>query len=89
MDYNGFKSKVLDKAETIYKKKAYKCETCDGKVLYKDAKDGKPYADLQNVPHVTILVYLQEFGNEVAGLKRQHLIHVGLVTVVSQSTKQM
>ena len=40
MDYNGFKA-VLDKAETIYKKKAYKCETCDGKgVIQKMRKDG-------------------------------------------------
>jgi DNA polymerase I-like protein with 3'-5' exonuclease and polymerase domains len=73
MDYNGFKSKVLDKAETIYKKKAFKCEACDGKgVIQKMRKDGKPYARPTKCSTCNNLGFIyKNVGNEVAGLKRQ------------------
>ena len=73
MDYDGFRSKVLDKAETIYKKKAFKCEACDGKgVIQKMRKDGKPYARPTKCSTCNNLGFIyKNVGNEVAGLKRQ------------------
>jgi len=73
MDHESFSKKIRSKAETIYKKKAFRCEACDGKgFTQRIRKDGKPYAKMSkcSVCDSQGFIYKQT-SKEIAGLKRQ------------------
>ena len=73
MEHKSFSSKIREKAETIYKKKAFRCEACDGKgFIQKIRKDGKPYAKMSksSVGGSQGYIYKQT-SKEIAGMKRQ------------------
>ena len=73
MEHKSFSKMIRDKAETIYKKKAFRCESCDGKgFVQRIRKDGKPYAKMSKCSTCDSQGFIyKQVSKDIAGLKRQ------------------